>query len=96
MLEDLTIDTFSGRVGETFRLDYGAEEPLKIVLIEARGHRGDGEKRQPFSIVFRAPRGPVLNQMIRRLEHPELGALELFLVPIGPDEEGLRYEAVFT
>jgi uncharacterized protein DUF6916 len=26
----------------------------------------------------------------------ELGALELFLVPIGREPDGLRYEAVFT
>jgi uncharacterized protein DUF6916 len=24
------------------------------------------------------------------------GAFELFLVPLGPDEAGMRYEAVFT
>jgi hypothetical protein len=33
-----------------------------------------------------------LPQRIFRLEHAELGAFELFLVPIGPGE----YEAVFT
>jgi hypothetical protein len=30
------------------------------------------------------------------MEHPEIGVFELFLVPIGPDEKGLRYEAIFT
>jgi hypothetical protein len=52
--------------------------------------------REQFSLVFREPSGVVLPQMIYRVEHDELGAFELFLVPIGPDAEGMRYEAVFT
>jgi hypothetical protein len=38
----------------------------------------------------------LLPQRIYRLEHDELGALDLFLVPIGRDDSGVRYEAVFT
>jgi hypothetical protein len=29
------------------------------------------------------------------MEHEEIGAFDIFLVPIGPDEEGLLYEAIF-
>ncbi|MFN7117495.1 MAG: DUF6916 family protein [Saprospiraceae bacterium] len=28
--------------------------------------------------------------------HPNIGELYIFLVPLGPDAEGMRYEAVFT
>jgi hypothetical protein len=37
----------------------------------------------------------VLPQQIRRVEHPSLGSMEIFLVPIGPDASGMQYEAVF-
>ncbi len=37
-----------------------------------------------------------LEQAIYALEHAEMGMLELFLVPLGPHEDGMRYEAVFT
>jgi hypothetical protein len=40
----------------------------------------------------RGPDGPNMPQRTFRLEQAELGALDLFLVPIGPGE----YEAVFT
>jgi hypothetical protein len=30
-----------------------------------------------------------------RLEHPELGVLDIFLVPLGPEEGRMRYEAIF-
>ena len=54
------------------------------------------DRRQPFSIVFRGPGDVLLPQRIYMIEHEEIGAFDLFLVPIGPDERGLRYEAIFT
>ena len=96
MLEDFSIATFADRLGETFRLQDASGAPLELELIDARGVQGDSDGREPFSIVFRAPASPILDQMIRRLEHDELGAFELFLVPIGPDDTGMRYEAVFA
>lgn len=71
--------------------------PIEAELVEVNdlGTSGAGGLHSPFSIVFRGPLRPVLPQGIRRLEHDGLGGLELFLVPIGPDEAGMRYEAVF-
>jgi hypothetical protein len=46
--------------------------------------------------VFRGPGDVLLPQRIYRMEHEEIGVFDLFLVPIGPDEIGLRYEAIFT
>ncbi len=103
MLEQFTVETFAGRLGETFHIHLEAAPPLEMRLIEARalsGGAGQGAagagRRAPFSIVFRGPRAPLLPQRIYRLEHGATGAFELFLVPIGPDGEGLRYEAIFT
>jgi hypothetical protein len=39
---------------------------------------------------------PVLPQRIYHLEHPEVGGFDLFLVPVGPNAQGMQYEAVFT
>jgi hypothetical protein len=103
MLADLTHESFAPHVGTVFRLRLGSADTLPLTLIEAQAvgpaprPRPDGApRRQPFSLVFRGPRQPVLPQRIYRLEHGAMGALELFIVPIGPDEAGLRYEAVFT
>ena len=51
---------------------------------------------QPFSLVFVGPARFVLPQQTYRVEHDSLGELDLFLVPIGPNGGGMRYEAVFT
>ena len=99
MLESFTLETFSERLCETFHLYPEDQEPLEVELISATalGARPDeGRLRQPFSIVFRGPGDVLLPQHTYRMEHPEIGDFELFLVPIGPDEKGLRYEAIFT
>ena len=49
-----------------------------------------------FSVIWRGPRDRVLPQQIYQVLHPQLGALDLFLVTVGPDAEGMRYQAVFT
>ena len=95
MLASFTLETFSGRIGETFRVRPDAQIALDFELISATG-LGEKPGDRPFSIVFRGPGDVLLPQRIYRTEHAQIGSFELFLVPIGPDEKGLRYEAVFT
>jgi hypothetical protein len=94
-LRELTLETFEPCVGEPFII---AAEPEQIDLVldtaQARGEWPGG--RQPFSLTFRGPHEPLLPQAIYRLEHAELGALEIFIVPIGRDAGSVTYEAIFT
>ena len=97
MLETLTVDTFKRHLDETFHLVAESSPPAALRLIEATPvANAAGQQRVPFSIIFRGPHDVVFPQRIYRLEHAAMGAFELFLVPIGPDAEGMRYEAVFT
>lgn len=95
----LSYELFAGREGDAFDL---RAEGGTLVLVEASessqaGGRGpSGEQRQQFSLVFRGPVEPVLTQGTHGLVHTELGNLELFLVPLGPDADGMRYEAAFA
>jgi hypothetical protein len=43
-----------------------------------------------------APRDRLVPQQTWSLRHPALGELALFLVPLGPDDDGMRYEAVIS
>jgi hypothetical protein len=96
MLENLTKASFDPHLDETFRLVLEPANAFNLELINVEGLAQHGHKRQPFSLVFRAAKEVVLPQRIYQLEHDTMGTLELFLVPIGPDQEGMRYEAVFT
>jgi hypothetical protein len=90
-----TVATFTPRVGEEFRVHHGEDQTMPTRLVEATA-AGPGVHRDQFSLVFRGPPDMVLPQQIYRIDHDEMGSFELFLVPIGPDADGMRYEAVFA
>jgi len=53
-------------------------------------------KMELFSLHFRGPFRPRLDQQTHRLEHEILGDFEIFLTPISADQQnGTIYEAVF-
>ena len=98
MLDKLTQEDFAKHLNQRFRLRSEAGE-LQLELIEAvavdtAGKRPDGQ-RAPFSLLFRGPKDVLLPQMIYDLEHQDMGSLGLFLVPIGPDEDGMRLDRWF-
>lgn len=92
MLEHLTVDDFIGTEGKPYAVETGGGEPVEFTLLSAE--RG-GDPR-PFSLVFRGPGAPQLDQGTYSVTHPTLGQqLPLFLVPIARDDEGLRYQIIF-
>lgn len=95
-LIDLTVDSFAPLQGSTFQLraPHGLI-PLELVEVAPLGHGREGA-RVPFSLRFLASDATHLAQGIWPLEHPVLGLLELFLVPLGPREGRMQYEAIFS
>jgi hypothetical protein len=94
-LERLTAETFAPLRDDRFRIVPGDAPAFDVELVSVT-EGAAGATRTQFSLLFRGGPDPPLPQRIYRLEHPELGALDLFLVPLGPDDVGQRYEAVFT
>jgi hypothetical protein len=99
-LDRLAKKDFDPHVGDRFELELDAGRTLPLELLSSHPLSSDtveSATRAPFSLIFRSPgeqrHAP---QQIYTVRHAELGALELFLVPIGPDDGGMRYEAVFT
>jgi len=93
----LTEAEFSKHVNTKFRV--ASEQPTELELTEVKGylskeHEEAGMER--FSAFFHGPDDPMLPQQVYTLEHDRMGAFELFLVPIGKDANGFRYEAVFN
>ena len=98
-LEHLTAATFASHRGSLFRVVDAASDGTELRLIEADElpAQPGAPRAEPFSLVFTGPAEPRLEQRTYRLDHDELGELDIFLVPIGfaPDGE-LLYEAVFN
>ena len=93
-LAALTLDHFAPLVGDAFSIADPAQVELELAEASSVGEWPGG--REPFRLHFRGPRDPILPQAIYRLEHADLGPLEIFIVPIARDAESTTYEAIFT
>jgi hypothetical protein len=98
MLDTFTIETFQPKLGELFHVVAGNQR-LPTKLTEVRPwERGatEGRTRLPFVLVFHTVPQAVLPQGTYMVETDGMERFELFLVPLSPDERGMRYQAVFA
>jgi hypothetical protein len=99
MLETFTIETFQPHLGEIFTIVVDEENRLPTKLTEVfpwGPGAAAGRDRHPFSLIFHTVPQAIIPQAMYRVESDGMGPMEIFLAPIGPDERGMRYEAVFT
>jgi len=91
----LVYEDFADKLGQDFALREDGSADMALRLSEAALLKVPGLPgvRPPFTLVFVADDARVLPQKIYRLEH---GALDIFLVPVGKDNSGVSYEAVFN
>jgi hypothetical protein len=92
VLENLTVDDFRPLQGDRFRIAPDGAEAFEVELVEVTEIPREPGGRVPFALVFQGGPNPPVEQHIYRVEHEELGELDIFLVPIAVD----RYEAIFT
>jgi hypothetical protein len=91
----LTKTMFEQNLNTRFWLLDGRSEPYPIDLIEiTNGH--SSARQEQFSLRFRGDRNQVFPQRIYPMKHDSIGDFDLFLVPVGRDETGTFYEAVFN
>lgn len=87
---------FEKLVDDEFVATSEAGERL-VLRLQSVEQTGEGPKghRDPFSLIFHEDGHAHLPQQTHSVEHEKLGAIDIFLVPLGPDADGMRYEAVF-
>jgi hypothetical protein len=98
-LDKLQSSDFALYLNQTFWIRLEGMEPigLELVSVADTGQSSGPEARQPFSLHFLGPVSPqYLVQHIYRLEQEQMGTLDLFLVPLGPESGRMRYEAIFA
>jgi hypothetical protein len=72
-------------VGERFAVD-----TTRLRLEEVRG------RDDTFALLFHGARLPRLEQAVRRIAHPAVGAVDLLIVPVGIGRRGQDYEVVIN
>ena len=96
----LTLAASRTIVGQEFvrTNDAGPDVVLRLTAAESVGSSPDGGPfpDRPFRLMFLGPADPQLTQGMHDLDHPDHELPGLFLVPVGPANDGLQYEAIFT
>src|SRR5262249_14892857 len=87
--------SFAENLHSVFRMLLPEGASLNLELIEV-AEQNNSPQLEQFSVTFRGPLTPVCPQQIYKLEHERLGTMELFLVPLGPEKEGMLYQSCFN
>jgi len=92
-LSQVTPEHFESLIGERLPL-FDSNHAFEVKSVERL--RSPSPRGSPFSVTLLAPPGARGGQGIYVVEHPDLGQIELFLVPIESSADRLRFEAVFN
>ncbi len=99
MAASLTEEEFSKHVNTIFSVNLDDQPAVDLELVQVKGYMkkpGEVEGMERFSVFFKGPGKPLLPQSTYSLSSEGMGTIEIFLVPISVDGDGLRYEAVFN
>lgn len=96
MLERLRKEDFEPLIGHKIKVAVG-ESSTELEVAEASELKSPSPRQTPpFRLILRSREGWRAPQGLFRIEHPTLGDLEMFAVPVGPDGQGLCYEILFN
>src|SRR5258705_11907722 len=95
MEADLSHKAFTQYTNTKFQIKIDEQRAVEVELTEVYDLKLFPQQEQ-FAITFRGPLNMFLGQGLRPFTHEQMGQFELFLVPIGKDEQGYNYEAVFN
>lgn len=95
----LVFEDFADKVEQIFVISDQNVPAVALTLVEAGllpNGQGGPSVRPPFSPMFPAKDTRAFPQQLYRLEHSDLGTLEIFLVPVAKDARGVTYQALFN
>ena len=92
-MHELTLADFSSRVGRAFQVEAGGER-MTMILDRFQELPGGIREAGSFRLEYLGPPEPLLPQSTYGFE--EGGErFEIFIVPVGREPDGIRYEAIF-
>jgi hypothetical protein len=101
-LAQLGFSSFSGLLNSKFCITLAPQNSIQVELVEisppqvGQGGAAGRQTFENFSLIFLGPLNPVLPQKIYWFESAALGRFEIFIVPVGQDQSGTRYQAIFS
>jgi hypothetical protein len=101
-LAELDAGKFAAALHSRFQVGSTLSRAVDVALVEVSPTRrfGSGAPEAPafesFSLLFEGPVSTPLTQGTYSFAHPQMGHFDLFIVPIGRQEQLIQYQAVFN
>ena len=93
-MRQLSWDEFAEAEGTVYTVERAGQPGVEMALEKAAELPPSGRAAGSFRLEFRGPFEPILPQAIYRFSKGE-ESFDLFIVPIGREEKGTLYEAIF-
>ncbi len=93
-----TYEGFAPYINQTFAVDLGTST-VEMTLVQAsKGQPRDweGVRKEPFSLLFKCAHPVILPQRIYPFATTGFGKMDIFIVPIAREKDGIVYQAVFN
>ena len=97
-MQQMSFEFFAGHMRETFSVSLG-ETAVDMTLVDAQRlptRQIAGIRAEPFSLYFKCQNPVVLPQRMYGFKSAGAEQLNIFIVPVGRDRDGVLYEAVFN
>ncbi len=94
-LNTATAADFEAFIGQIFKVAEIDDCELHLDRVEILTRQPES-KREPFALLFKGTHAEPLAQQIYQLSNSETGALPIFLVAVGKEQDDFIYEAVFN
>ncbi len=97
-MQAYSYEFFAGHVRETWSIALG-ESSIDMTLVDARRRPPRvvaGLRSEPFTLYFKCQSPVVLPQKLYPFENKNAGKIEIFIVPVARERDGIVYEAVFN
>ncbi len=86
---------FDPYLNQTFTVHSEELGDQEVEMVELTEKKYPGQ--ESFSMLFKGPKEPVMQQMTYKISHEKMGQLNLFLVPINyHKQDGMYYQSIIN
>lgn len=94
-IKTLSQAEFTPHLNTKFKIHTDALGVVEAELIDITGKKL--ENQESFSLIFSTAKDKIFDQKIYKIDHPEMGELELFMVPVTSNKKDeMHYQVIFS
>ena len=89
---------FAPYLNETFEVNLGVSS-VEMTLVQAtkgQPREWEGLRKEPFALLFKCAKPVILPQRIYPFVNAGFGKMDIFIVPVGREPDGVVYQAIFN